>query len=120
MAFIFGTFLSFILPSLIGTILLITISLPHFLYCLIAFILLGFVNDLNFERYGGGLAVFAVVLGCDQYIWYALHALRHWSILVFIEVIVVAGAVYAFDYHVGPKEYCDFALAFLPRLQPIL
>jgi hypothetical protein len=118
-AFIFGTVLSFALPSLIGTILLITISLPHFLYCLLSLLLLGFVNDLNFERYGGGLAVFAFVLGCDQYIWFVMRPLKHWPLLLFMEVLVVASAVHAFDYRIGPKEYCDYALAITPDLAPI-
>jgi hypothetical protein len=111
-AFIFGTFLSFILPSLIGTVLLITISLPHFLYCLLCLFVLGFVNDLNFERFGGGLAVFGVILGCDQYIWYVLRLLKHWVLILIVEVLFMAGAVFAFDFHVEGKDYSDYALTF--------
>jgi hypothetical protein len=118
-AFLFGTFLGFALPSLIGTILLITISLPHFLYCLLSIILLAFVNDIDFEKYGGGLAVFAFIIGCDQYIWYVMRAFRFWWLLLVVELLIAAAAVYAFEYHVGPKEYSDYALTFRPGFDPI-
>jgi hypothetical protein len=75
-AFIFATFLGFILPSLIGTILLVTISFPHFLYYLMMLGLLGFVNDVNFEQFGGELAVVAVIIGCNQSLWLVVRVIK--------------------------------------------
>jgi hypothetical protein len=51
-------------------------------------------------------------LGCDQYIWYVFRLLKHWVLILIVEVLFVAGAVFAFDFQVEGKDYSDYALTF--------
>jgi hypothetical protein len=109
-AFLFGTLLSSFLPSVIGTILLMTVSLPHFLYCLLSLVLLGFLCEKNIERYACGLVTFAVIIGCDQHVNLVLKQFRNWILLLTFEVLVIAAAINLLQYHAAPTQYTEFAL----------
>jgi hypothetical protein len=109
-AFLFGTLLSFFLPAVIGTVLLMTVSLPHFLYCLLSLVLLSFFYEKNVERYACGLATFAVIIGCDQYVNFVLKQFRNWILLLIFEVLVVAAAINSLQYHATSTQYTEFAL----------
>jgi hypothetical protein len=87
-----------------------TISLPHFLSCLLSFVLLSFFYEKNIERYACGLVTFAVIIGCDQHLNVVLKQFRNWILLLTFEVLVVAASINSLQYHATSTEYTEFAL----------
>jgi hypothetical protein len=114
-SFLFGTMISFVLPSVVGTLLLAVLSLPHFIYCLLSWCIVLFTTDPDFERYGIGLAVFAVILGCDQYISFALRLIKSPLILLLIEIFALALAIQALESHAMPEQYAKYAMDVQPQ-----
>jgi hypothetical protein len=115
LAFVFGTLLSFVLPGSVGTVLLMFISLPHFFYCVLSWVLVVFTTELDFERYGMGMAVFAMIYGCDQYTSFALKFMRIPVLLLGIEVVALAVAVHGLEFYAGPQHYSDLAMVAAPN-----
>jgi hypothetical protein len=109
-AFYFGTVLSYLVPSVVGTVLLLPISKPHFVYCLISLACVAFVNGKKVEKYGCGCAVFAVIIGCDEQIGLLSRRLRNPITLAIVEALAVGGAIQSLESHATSAQYCEFAL----------
>jgi hypothetical protein len=109
-AFWFGTVLSYLVPSIVGTVLLLPISKPHFVYCLISLACVAFIDGKKVEKYGCGCAAFAVIIGFDENIGLLSRRLRNPIILVIVETLAVSGAIQSLESHVTFAQYCEFAL----------
>lgn len=110
-ACIFGTLIGFLLPSSIGTIRLLTKSRIHFVYCLLAFIMLAFFDTLDFENFGCGMALFAVVIGCDEYIHFVFGVITNKYIVLLLECIIIGVASRGIKFHGGSSEYMEYAFS---------
>lgn len=110
-ACIFGTILAFLVPGVIGTMKLLTVSGVHFIYCGFALALLAFMNIENFENFGCGLALFAGIIGCNYYINYVIEAVDNVYILLVAECIIVSAAARGLRFHSVSSAYVEYVFS---------
>lgn len=108
--FIFGIILSYFLPSIVGTIKIRLISLPHFLYCFYSLIFVLYFKKSDIEYYTTGLAAFSVIIGFDDFFSNLLKLIPSPIIFYFIEIIIYFFGAHFLKYHTMEQKYADFSM----------
>lgn len=108
--FIFGTILSYLLPSIVGTIKIRLISLPHFLYCFYAFIFVLYFKNPDVEYYTTGLAAFSVIIGFNDFLYNFLALIPSQLIFYLIEIIIYFFGAHFLKFHSMEQKYADYSM----------
>lgn len=108
--FILGTILSYFFPSIVGTIKIRLISIPHFIYCIYSLIFVIFFKKDDVEYYTTGLVTFSVIIGFDDFLYNVMSLMPNQLIFYFIEIVIYFFGSHFLKYHSMDEKYAEYSM----------